>query len=117
MTQASANKLLAKWRKFLCLEEWEMTIVLQPKVGDNNWGQVYCYPCKQRARIELQSGRPDADIEATLVHEMVHVVLSAMAYQINPKMGCNVVEEQAVNKLAACLLLMYCNMKPAKKRR
>jgi len=117
MTQHQAEQLVVKWQKLLRLEDWDIEVRLKTEINSKGWlGCVAQQPFKWAAIITLKSDKSDDEIESTLVHEMVHIVLSGLAYLVDNEMKINLVEEQAVHKLATCLMLLYGNQKPSRKK-
>lgn len=104
------NERLAVWRQSLNLEEWQISIVmtrrggLQPKTR----GQVKWDKAKKTAAIavldasdyELPLAEMLADMEFTVVHELVHLELASLPHSEASRST----EEQAVNRIAEALL-------------
>ncbi len=106
------NSRLAVWRKRLQLEDWKISIVLShpTDLRPNSLGNIRWDASKKSAVIRVLSPAdyktacPEmlADMEFTIVHELIHLELSSLPRSEASRS----IEERAVNRLAEALLEM-----------
>lgn len=79
MTNKQLLTLVSKWQKALGLANWKLHIHIDnnlPAYGKTIWkweymsGDVYLNPV-----MHLEEPDPDEELEATVVHELMHIVL------------------------------------------
>jgi hypothetical protein len=109
VTQAQANRWLRLWQGRLALDEWkiEVRIVRAQDLNPDTLGNLKWNATNRTAVVkvlnpldyDLPAAEIPADIERTVVHELVHLELSVL-----PRNGSKIVEEQVVNKMTEALL-------------
>lgn len=84
MQKPNLNKLLAKWKKRLRLQDWNITIEYKPGsiMGEGNIGETKLSPNNFFARIwirdpkDIETWIPTLEnVELTVVHELVHLMV------------------------------------------
>jgi hypothetical protein len=105
------NARLAVWRQRLKLDDWKISIV--PSHPDDlkpgTLGHIHWDAEKKAASIRVLDASdyrlacPDAlnDMELTVVHELVHLVLSSVSRSVEADRGA---EEHTVNQISKALL-------------
>ena len=105
------NARLAVWRQRLKLDDWKISIV--PSHPDDlkpgTLGHIHWDADKKIASIRVLDASdyrlacPDAlnDMELTVVHELVHLVLSSLSRSVEADRGA---EEHTVNQISKALL-------------
>ena len=109
VTQAQVDGWLRLWQGRLALEEWkvEARIVRQSDLNADTLGNLKWNARSHTATIkvldprdyDMPSDQIPADIERTVVHELIHLELSVL-----PRDGSKRVEEQVVNRMTEALL-------------
>jgi len=109
VTQQQVNRWLQIWQKRLALADWkvEARIVRQADLNPETLGNLKWSSKDRTASIKVLDPRDydmpvqqiPADIERTVVHELVHLELSVL-----PRNGSRKVEEQVVNRVTEALL-------------
>jgi len=109
VTQAQVDHWLQIWQKRLALDEWKVQvhIVRQIDLNPDTLGHLKWSSENHTADIKVLDPRDydmpsaliPADIERTVVHELVHLELSVL-----PRDGSRQVEEQVVNRMTEALL-------------
>jgi hypothetical protein len=109
VTQAQVDRWLQIWQQRLALEEWKIDarIVRQSDLNPDTLGNLKWNAANYTATIKVLNPRDydmpaaqiPADIERTVVHELVHLELSVL-----PRNGSKRVEEQVVNRMTEALL-------------
>jgi len=109
VTQAQVDRWLRLWQQRLALEEWKIDarIVRQRDLNPDTLGNLKWTSTNHTAAIKVLDPRDydmpaaqiPADIERTVVHELVHLELSVL-----PRDGSRKVEEQVVNRMTEALL-------------
>jgi len=109
VTNAQLDQWLRTWQSRLALSEWkvEVRMVRATDLNPDTLGHLKWNAADHTATIkvlnpldyELPADQIPADIERTVVHELVHLQLSVL-----PRNGSKVTEEQVVNKLTEALL-------------
>lgn len=110
------QELLEKWQARLGLRDWQIQLELRDPMTFNEKGCVHWDGDLKRATIIIRKGDPD--VEATLVHELVHLHFVDCEIALNvlePFLGSIALEvakrqmqvgiERAVEKLAAALVV------------
>ncbi len=111
--ERTIRRLVRKWQKILRLQDWRIVVkVVEEKemTAPGRWAEIGCEPDRLVATMDVR--RPaftkedremgDADVEATIVHELLHVPLRGIGnYRDKLKMQ---LEEQAVERLTAALI-------------
>jgi len=102
---------LAVWRQRLKLTDWTISIVLShpADLKPGTLGHIHWDPDRKMASIQVLDASdyrlacPDAlnDMELTVVHELVHLILSPVSRSIEADRGA---EEHTVNRIADALL-------------
>jgi hypothetical protein len=105
------NARLAAWRQRLKLDDWKISIVLShpDDLKSGTLGHIHWDAEKKVASIRVldasdyRKACPDAfnDMELTVVHELVHLVLSSVSRSAEADRGA---EEHTVNQIAGALL-------------
>jgi len=73
---------------------------------------VSSYPCSMEARIEVAREQDDEEIEESILHELIHIVLSDMREELSAAKQFvrtepwNLREEQAVDRICQCIMLL-----------
>ena len=106
MTTGNLKRLCTLWQKRLRLQDWKVAISFGD-VEEGNCGLTSYYPDEMRADVVIatdvnQYGYADGGIEATLVHELLHIVIHGHKTQ-----GRSVQMERAINMIADALLDGY----------
>lgn len=105
---------LAHWQRVLRLQDWHIEVMLVPmaSMGGDFAGEVTTFPMKKRAFIKvltaadyeasMERGRQTMphDMEYTLIHELMHVVIYLCSVKYDPGSREEMLEEQAVHALA-----------------
>ncbi len=113
MTKRQVHNILQDWQQKLRLENWEISVELLPaeELGDDGRvAQVRSRPCYMRADIEVANEQDDVEIEASILHELLHIVLSEMREELSEGKQFmrtepwNLREEQAVHRLETCIM-------------
>lgn len=109
VTSSQVEQWLRTWQARLALTDWkvEVHIVRASDLNPDTLGHLKWNASDHSAIIkvlnpvdyDLPAAQIPADIERTVVHELVHLQLSAL-----PRNGSKVVEEQVVNKLTEAFL-------------
>ncbi len=109
VTQAQVNRWVKLWQGRLALDEWKIDarIVRAQDLNPDTLGNLKWNAANRTAIIkvlnpadyDLAPTEIPADIERTVVHELVHLELSAL-----PRNGSKMVEESVVNKMTEALL-------------
>jgi hypothetical protein len=109
VTQAQLDRWLRLWQNRLALAEWDIDarIVRQDDLNPDTLGNLKWNLKSHTAAIkvldprdyDMPAGQIPADIERTVVHELVHLELSVL-----PRNGSRRVEEQVVNRMTEALL-------------
>ena len=109
VTQAQVDRWLQIWQKRLALADWKVqaNIVRQADLNPDTLGNLKWSSKDHTASIKVLDPRDydmpaqqiPADIERTVVHELVHLELSVL-----PRNGSRKVEEQVVNRVTEALL-------------
>lgn len=107
MNQREADRALKRWQKRLGLQDWDITveIVRYYRVTDYSLGHIESNHQHRLARVYLKHPRDvfpgnegSADLEETLVHELLH-----LWFQHVQEFDNEVAEEQAINAIAGAL--------------
>jgi Zn-dependent peptidase ImmA (M78 family) len=107
MTISKLRDRAEYWRNRLNLKEWTIRVdwgtkkEMSDAVGTCIWSAE-----EMAAMVKLKRGEPAHEIEPTLVHELLHLVLQGHA---NYDGNYDIHLERAINKLAAAL----CESSPA----
>ncbi len=105
MTKRQAESLLREWQTALRLSDWKLK--LEVITGGTDFaekdGDVRAQPRSFFARIRADGDQTDDNIEETLVHELVHVVLSGMSFEAQ-RPSIWLAEEEAVYRLTQCIV-------------
>jgi hypothetical protein len=109
VNQAQVDRWLQIWQKRLALDDWkiEADIVRQDNLNPDTLGHLKWSSENHTAAIKVLDPRDydmpaqqiPADMERTVVHELVHLELSVL-----PRTGSRKVEEQVVNRVTEALL-------------
>ena len=109
VTQTRVDQWLQIWQKRLALAEWKIQahIVRQSDLNPDTLGNLKWSSQDHSASIKVLDPRDydmpaeqiAADMERTVVHELVHLELSVL-----PRNGSRKVEEQVVNRMTEALL-------------
>ena len=111
MTKRDIQKIVRKWQKILKLEDWDITVVTQRgKKAAGFLGQNEITTERKVCRISLsiphkESHGEDADIETTIVHELIHIFFDPF-YPVNPKRDKEkvILVEHAVEAISLALV-------------
>jgi hypothetical protein len=105
------NARLAFWRRRLKLDDWKISIVtshpgdLKPgTLGHIHWdAEQKVASIRVLDASDYRTACPDAlnDMELTVVHELVHLVLSSLSRSVEADRGA---EEHTVNQISKALL-------------
>jgi hypothetical protein len=111
VTQAQLDRWLRLWQQRLALQEWKIDarIVRQRDLNPDTLGNLKWTSTSHTAAIKVLDPRDydmpaeqiPADIERTVVHELVHLELSVL-----PRDGSKLLEEQVVNRMTEALLAL-----------
>jgi len=111
VTQAQVDRWVEVWQKRLALAEWRVQarIVRQSDLNPETLGNLKWTARDHSASIKVLDPRDydmpadqiAADMERTVVHELVHLELSVL-----PRNGSRKVEEQVVNRMTEALLTL-----------
>lgn len=116
LTQGDLEAALAKWQRVLHLQDWEITADLVPQTvfPERGMSGSACVRSFRRAAhirmatletMDLVSNPNDADMERTLVHELVHLVFSPEdLFGEPPPKHQNRAYEMAVESMARSLV-------------
>ena len=105
-------RLCRLWKKRLWMKDWTIDVQIAPptnellvnvKDEESAWGGAFWYPEAQTAEIRISTKCPLEDREETLIHELLHVLVSGH----KPPRAANVHEERAINSLAQALVTGY----------
>ena len=109
VTNSQAEQWLRMWQARLALTDWKIDvhIVRAADLNPDTLGHLKWNAADHTASIkvlspvdyDLPADQIPADMERTVVHELVHLQLSVL-----PRNGSKVVEEVVVNKLTEALL-------------
>lgn len=109
VTQTQVDSWLRLWQGRLALDEWQIEahIVRQSDLNADTLGNLKWNARSHTAAIKVLDPRDydmpaaqiPADIERTVVHELIHLELSVL-----PRNGSKRVEEQVVNRMTEALL-------------
>ncbi len=109
VTQVEVDRWLQIWQKRLALDDWKIAarIVRQNDLSPETIGHLKWSAKDHTADIEvldpldydMPAEQISADIERTVVHELIHLELSAL-----PRNGSKRVEEQVVVRMTEALL-------------
>jgi Zn-dependent peptidase ImmA (M78 family) len=110
MTSRKLASLRKRWLERLGLTDWEeIEVTLLPKdklsYPDSD-GYAYWQPEYKKAIIDINADLDDAEIEETLVHELLHVRLEGHKL-LTPKTRYDALYERALNVLATTLCKGY----------
>lgn len=98
------TRLCRLWQRRLRLQDWEVTPALAPEAEmPDSVGEIVPETGEMKAALRV---REDADIEATLVHELLHLRLWPYS-DGDPSEPHHDEREQAINLLADCFLRAY----------
>lgn len=110
MTIEELAALKDEWQKKLRLMDWKIEIVFcdeRDLVTKNSGGQVSMNTHHRLATIEMlkqEQRKPEApEIEQTLVHEMLHIVLAPLTWQYSPESPPHILEEQAIHVITEAI--------------
>ena len=113
MTETSdrINALVAHWKPRLGLQTWEIRVEVSPVIlwedGRHVAADAMCTPYWKYLQATLRFSEEkmlmldEVEFEETVVHEMVHIVLSELETTSEPK------EERVTTLLARALLLRW----------
>ncbi len=98
------ERLIRLWQKRLSLRDWTIEVQVCTEVdADDSWGEATWYPDSREATIRISRGLGPWQHEATVVHELLHLMLQGhMDYE-----GYDIHEERAINTLASVLTAAY----------
>jgi hypothetical protein len=132
LSEADLRRLLERWQKMLRLQQWHIKIryarsreMLIPDEGTISWGRCMLNDNHLRATILILhpddyedqlygSGREE--IEATIVHELLHVQMCGMRDAIKgPDPAGDTVEEQVINVNSELLVALDRELRGRKK--
>lgn len=109
---AQVSNWVRLWQKRLHLEDWKVEVRIVPAtdlrpdtLGNLKWNSLArtaVIKVLSPADYEIPAAEVAEDMEYTVVHELVHLQLSALPRDLNRKD----VEEQVVNKIADALMLL-----------
>lgn len=109
VTQGQVDSWLRLWQGRLALDDWrvEAQIVRQSDLNADTLGNLKWNARTRTASIKVLDPRDydmpatqiPADMERTVVHELIHLELSVL-----PRNGSKRVEEQVVNRMTEALL-------------
>ncbi len=118
MTKRQAEKLLREWQTALRLQDWNVSLELQPGAEyEGNAAAIWRDADMLHAILRLAREQSDADIEGCIIHELCHLLLADVqashirAIDKLPKaaressrheLKCH--EEQAVRRLEECIV-------------
>lgn len=82
-TPAQAGKMIKKWKRILGLQHWVIHADFieaeeLPPPDDGLTGQITSRPSQLDALLSLAMHRPKEKVEATVVHELCHVLISPL---------------------------------------
>ncbi|MBV8896616.1 MAG: M48 family metallopeptidase [Acidobacteriaceae bacterium] len=110
--EAQVYRWMRTWRKRLSLEDWEISTLLvrSTELKPDTLGNLRWNSGSKTATIrvlapvdyDLPAWEIPADIEYTVVHELVHLQLAVLPHEA----GMKNVEEQVVNRIAEALLAL-----------
>lgn len=109
MRITTARKLVRYWQTILGLTEWEITEVrwfardeTDELDGDNNY-----FAEGLKSKIRLRREQSDDDLEETIVHELLHLMIDGHK-DITAVIGGNydAMHERALNRLANVLVVL-----------
>jgi hypothetical protein len=119
LAERFVNERLSVWSKRLNLEGWEISIVMTRRsdLKDNTLGGIRWDKGKKSAVIRVQHASDYrlpfaemlADMELTVVHELVHLELSSLPRSEASRTN----EEHAVSQIAGALLGLDRHLVPA----
>ena len=111
--ERTIRRYVKKWQKILRLQDWRIVVRIVEKEAmtkPDSWAEVCADPDRLIATIDVlnpifsKEDRElgDADVEATIVHELCHVPLAGVgSYTDKLKLQ---MEEQAVERFTAALI-------------
>lgn len=89
VTAARAKHLLAKWIECLRLQAWEMTLqcestaeIEDPISGRTVFGYCDWDYTNLYGEITVATQRTDAEVEATIRHELLHLILLPLEHRL-----------------------------------
>lgn len=127
MTQKKLEQISKRWQKLLSLQDWEINIRLaEPdKILDRSLGQARINLKRKIAHIavldpkflsSLESKRAEAEIEDTVVHELIHCLIEPYAPNDWDSLS-GVLAEQSIDAIARAFVKLDKEKAPVKKKR
>lgn len=121
LTTKTARKALAYWQKQLRLQDWNITVKVARRsdMATNAYGEVSPSRIYRQADIALRDptdfadddGPRERDMEDSLVHELLHVVLKDCRIDARDDDGNltseGIAEERAIDALAAAIVGLH----------
>mgnify|MGYP000901181915 CR=1 FL=1 len=93
--------LLSEWRDRLNLTQWDISVYWAASdIPPDIVGTCWWFTEEEKAEIHIRQTE-DADVEETLVHELIHLSLEGHK---EPKHSTDRHYEQGINKLARALV-------------
>ena len=111
MTEKKLKALLAKWQKILTLQDWVIKIQLVPHLEGKSASTEMSFKCKKaimevstQAHSDPKGFWQDDDVEATLVHELVHVLIETPELVWKEGSAALAMHEAGIERLALALV-------------
>lgn len=93
MTQKQLNKLMQVWQVRLGLQDWTLTVAIDPKMNNTNtYGETEIRSRWKEGDILLREN--DTHQEVTLVHELLHLKFPYLSLKYGNSPGVDVYEEE-----------------------
>lgn len=120
LTTKTAQKALAFWQKQLRVQDWNITVtVVRKSEVEGGYAEVETSYAYRSAKIRLvdpvdfedSDGERERDMEDSLVHELLHIVLKDCRIHSKDDHGnltnTGVAEERAIDALAGALVALH----------
>jgi hypothetical protein len=103
MTEKQLTRLANWWLPRLCLSDWRVTVVIPPKRAMRGAaGDCCCQPEIRHARIRISPEVEAAEVEQTLVHELLHIHFHSF-FRTRPA-RLRVAQEATIDAIARALV-------------
>jgi hypothetical protein len=104
MALSKLERLCRVWQRRLRLQDWKVTPVMVPEPDMPEYvGEI---PLDMEEMTATLRVREDADVEATVIHELLHLRLLPFSDGDQSELNHNE-RERAINLLADCFLRAY----------